>query len=80
MKPRSRAPLLAWALQACLLGASTGVLAQEARWSDPATWPDNTLPAAGDQVEIASGKQVVLDVSPPALGGLTINGKLSFAD
>ena len=27
-----------------------------------------------------SGKDVILDVSPPALGGLTINGKLSFAD
>ena len=25
-------------------------------------------------------KDVVLDVSPPALGGLTIDGKLSFAD
>ncbi len=38
------------------------------------------MPAAGDKVEIASGKEVILDVSPPALGGLTINGKLSFAD
>ncbi len=38
------------------------------------------MPAAGDKVEIASGKNVILDVSPPALGGLTINGKLSFAD
>ncbi len=31
-------------------------------------------------MEIASGKEVILDVSPPALGGLTINGKLSFAN
>ncbi len=38
------------------------------------------MPVAGDKVEIASGKEVILDVSPPALGGLTINGKLSFAD
>jgi cell migration-inducing and hyaluronan-binding protein len=35
--------------------------------------------AAGDLVEIATGKDVVLDVSPPALNGVTINGKLSFA-
>ncbi len=35
---------------------------------------------AGEKVDIASGKEVILDVSPPALGGLTINGKLSFAD
>ena len=38
------------------------------------------MPVAGDKVEIASGKEVILDVSPPALGGLTINGKLTFAD
>ncbi len=38
------------------------------------------MPAAGDKVDIASGKNVILDVSPPALGGLTIDGKLSFAD
>src|SRR5690606_14769815 len=48
--------------------------------SDLATWPDNKVPAAGDTVEIASDKQVILDVSPPTLGGITINGKLSFAD
>src|SRR4030095_2268501 len=34
----------------------------------------------GDTVTIAAGKDVVLDVSPPALGGVTIDGKLSFAD
>ncbi|MET0282791.1 MAG: G8 domain-containing protein [Steroidobacteraceae bacterium] len=51
-----------------------------ARWSDPASWPGRKLPGAGDKVTIASGKEVILDVSPPALGGVTINGKLSFAD
>src|SRR6188472_3858361 len=49
-------------------------------WSDPATWPNKKVPAAGDKVEIASGKEVILDVSPPALNGVTINGKLTFAD
>src|SRR6187200_298939 len=49
-------------------------------WSNPATWPNKKVPAAGDKVEIASGKEVILDVSPPALGGITINGKLTFAD
>jgi cell migration-inducing and hyaluronan-binding protein len=38
------------------------------------------VPAAGDKVTIEKGKDVVLDVSPPALGSLTIEGKLSFAD
>ena len=38
------------------------------------------MPAAGDKVTIGKDKEVVLDVSPPALGGVTINGKLSFAN
>ena len=54
--------------------------AKATKWSDPATWPNKKVPAAGDKVEIASGKNVILDVSPPALGGVTINGKLTFAD
>jgi G8 domain-containing protein len=54
--------------------------ARQARWSDPATWPDRRVPRAGDKVTIPAGEDVVLDVSPPALGGLTIDGKLSFAN
>ena len=38
------------------------------------------MPRAGDKVTIAAGKDVVLDVSPPALGSLSIDGKLSFAN
>jgi cell migration-inducing and hyaluronan-binding protein len=49
-------------------------------WSDPKTWPDNRVPKPGDNVEIPAGKAVLLDVDPPALGGLTINGTLVFAD
>jgi G8 domain-containing protein len=50
------------------------------RWSDRATWPGRQVPRAGDKVTIARGKAVILDVSPPALGGLHIEGKLSFSD
>src|SRR5580658_2270374 len=49
-------------------------------WTDPATWPDRQVPRAGDQVTIESGKDVVLDVSPAPLHGLTVKGKLSFSD
>src|SRR3954471_23400221 len=71
-----------------LASALAGVQAQEgktsparpARWSEAATWPDGHVPRAGEKVPIAAGKEVVLDVSPPALGGLTIDGKLSFSD
>ncbi len=50
------------------------------RWSDPATWPDKKVPGKGALVTIGRDMNVVLDVSPPPLHGLTINGKLSFAD
>jgi len=49
-------------------------------WSNPATWPDRKVPRAGDTVTIEKGKAVLLDVSPPSLGGLRIEGKLSFSD
>ena len=49
-------------------------------WSNPATWPDGKVPRAGDTVTIQKGKDVLLDVSPPSLGGLQIDGKLSFSD
>src|SRR6476660_10647444 len=50
------------------------------RWSDPATWPDKKVPGKDAVVAIEKDMDVVLDVSPPPLRSLTINGKLSFAD
>ena len=47
-------------------------------WSDPATW-GGRLPAAGDEVTIPSGAHVVLDVTPPPLDGIYVNGTLTFA-
>jgi len=83
MKTKSHVSLFAFALAlpvCLLLGGITSVQAKEELWSKPATWPDKKVPAAGDKVEIPSGKDVVLDVTTPALGGITINGKLSFSD
>jgi cell migration-inducing and hyaluronan-binding protein len=54
--------------------------AGQSLWSDPATWPNSKVPVAGDKVVIAKDKNVILDVSPPALGGLSIDGKLSFSN
>jgi len=53
---------------------------KQSRWSDPGSWPDGKVPGAGDAVTIARDRSIILDVSPPALRSLTINGKLSFAD
>src|SRR5262252_5482276 len=71
-----------------VVGAIAVLAAQEGRtqsvratnWSDPATWPNKKVPAAGDKVIIGKDKDVVLDVSPPALGGLSIDGKLTFSN
>ncbi len=47
------------------------------RWSDPATW-GGTKPTAGEEVTIPSGRYILLDENPPALGGLMIEGTLDF--
>jgi cell migration-inducing and hyaluronan-binding protein len=49
-------------------------------WSDPSTWSGGAVPGEGDIVTIGEGIDVILDVSPPALNGMNLNGKLSFAD
>jgi cell migration-inducing and hyaluronan-binding protein len=54
--------------------------AQPTNWSDPASWPNGKVPSAGDKVTIGRDRDVILDVSPPALGGLSIDGKLSFSN
>src|SRR6202166_249389 len=58
----------------------TSSTASAKRWSDAATWPDKKVPGKDAVVTIGRDMDVVLDVTPPALHGLTINGKLSFAD
>ena len=58
----------------------TSSAASAKRWSDAATWPDKKVPGKDAVVTIDKDMNVVLDVSPPALHGLTIDGKLSFAD
>src|ERR1700733_1319711 len=50
------------------------------RWSDASTWPDKKVPTKDAVVAIEKDMNAVLDVSPPPLRSLTINGKLSFAD
>jgi len=53
---------------------------KQTRWSDPASWTDGKVPGEGDAVTIGRDKNILLDVSPPALRSLTINGKLSFSN
>lgn len=65
--------------------APTAPLSQQAtalRWSDPQTlarWGAQK-PVAGESVVIPAGQSVLLDESPPALAGLTIDGELIAAE
>lgn len=47
------------------------------RWSDPATW-GGAVPAAGQRITVPAGLKVLLDISPPPLDLLTIDGALVF--
>ena len=88
MSRKNRSILLYSLVPAFVLGSvfavvqaqNAGAPAKPTNWSDPASWPNKKVPAAGDKVDIPAGKEVILDVSPPQLNGLTINGKLTFAD
>src|SRR5690349_24021637 len=88
MNHKRRSVLLRSLVPAVLLGgvltaahAQTGSpAATPTNWSDPNSWPNRKVPVAGDKVTIGRDKEVILDVSPPALGGLSIDGKLSFAN
>ena len=87
MSTQHRSFLLASLLPAFLLVSVFAVVqAQSAgspaasRWSDPATWPDKKVPAKDDVVTIEKDMNVILDVSPPPLHGIKLDGTLSFAD
>jgi cell migration-inducing and hyaluronan-binding protein len=72
--------LLATCCFAISAHAESAATRKSGNWSAKSTWAGGAVPAQGDVVTIAAGMNVVLDVSPPALNGMTINGKLSFAD
>jgi hypothetical protein len=89
MNHKNRSFLVASLLPACVLTSVFAVsnaqeekspAAKQTNWSDPASWPNRKVPVAGDKVTIGRDKHVVLDVSPPALGGLSIDGKLTFSN
>ena len=81
MTDKSRSFLRVSVVPALLLGGVCAIAqAAPTNWSDPATWPNRKVPIAGDKVTIGRDKDVILDVSPPALGGLSIDGKLTFSN
>ena len=57
-------------------GPARGTLA----WSSPATWPGGAVPGAGGTALIPAGTTVLLDVSPPELSLLHVDGTLVFGE
>jgi len=49
-------------------------------WSNATQWPNGTLPAQGDDVLIPGAWQLELDINPPALNKLLVDGDLYFVD
>ncbi len=50
------------------------------RWSDPAAWPGGAIPVEGAAVVIPEGRNLLLDVSPPPLASLSVEGALTFEE
>lgn len=49
-------------------------------WSSQFTWGGEALPAHGESVHIRSGQTIFLDISPPVLNLILIEGALIFSD
>ena len=50
------------------------------RWSDAATWDSGAPPKTGDVVRIGPGKVVMVDMSPPSLAEVIVEGEVFFED
>ncbi|CAE7614256.1 PKHD1L1, partial [Symbiodinium sp. KB8] len=49
-------------------------------WSSPSTWPNGFLPQAGENVVINSTTYVIMDINPPPLGKVEVQGRLDFGE
>lgn len=63
----------------CSGAVQAGPAASCQPWSDPATW-GGVLPGANSHVVVPAGQCVSMDLSPPRLASVTVNGTLTFAD
>mmetsp|Transcript_29266 Transcript_29266/g.28405 ORF Transcript_29266/g.28405 Transcript_29266/m.28405 type:complete len:216 (-) Transcript_29266:2472-3119(-) len=62
---------------ACLPSIEEVIVEDTARyWSDVNSWPSGALPVEGEDVEIESGWNMILDIDPPILNIVEINGRL----
>ncbi len=79
---RARAPMLLGLAALVVMGWSVARAASAPpphAWSDPATW-SGAPPRTGGEVTIPAGETVLLDVDPPALAKLRVEGRLIVAE
>ena len=50
------------------------------RWSDPNTWGGEAPPRAGDSVHVPKGQVLLVDVSPPELYAVIVEGVIMWED
>ncbi|MEO7038602.1 MAG: G8 domain-containing protein [Gemmatimonadaceae bacterium] len=50
------------------------------KWSDASSWPSHAVPVANEDVVVPVGTAMILDITPPALKSISIQGTLTFAD
>eukprot|EP00898_Chlorokybus_atmophyticus_P004648 jgi/Chlat1/5184/Chrsp33S05041 len=50
------------------------------RWSAPSTWGGEAPPGEGDSVYVPAGQNILLDMSPPRMVLLLIEGRMEFED
>lgn len=60
-----------------ITNAANKVTVTSGNWSDGATW-GGTVPVAGDNVTISAGHTVTINVNPPSIVNVTVNGTLRF--
>ncbi|KAJ9465077.1 hypothetical protein DIPPA_26072 [Diplonema papillatum] len=49
-------------------------------WSSPSTWAGGILPGEGDTVVLVTGRNIILDIDPPQLFFMLVDGALIFDD
>jgi hypothetical protein len=70
---------LAFAMALPSVAQETIVSAQSGPWSAPSTWDGGSVPTAADNVVVASGHEVTLDVNDAAANDLQVAGDLYYS-